>query len=147
LSFNTNWNYKVGHYVYVMERRYTDSDGYNVGSNQSRNLLDYWKKPGDHVANPKPIAGNSSGSNAWGTSRYLEKGDFLRLKNISLGYQLPTKYAKVLKLDNIKLSASVDNVYVWHNVSYWDPERDVEGGGYATYPPARTFTVGIKLGF
>lgn len=147
ITLDAYFEYKLGHYVYVMEHRYIDADGYNYGSNQTVNSLDYWKEPGDVVANPKPIAFNPTGTNQWGTSKYLEKGDYLRFKNISLAYNLPTEIVEKVKLNSARITLNIENVYSWHDVNYWDPERSTTGGGYAIYPLPRTYTIGVKLGF
>ncbi|MDX9695025.1 MAG: TonB-dependent receptor [Bacteroidales bacterium] len=147
ISLDAFFEYKVGHYVYIMEHRYTDSDGYNFGSNQTVYSLNYWENPGDVTYNPKPVAFNSSESNAWATSKYLEKGDYLRFKNLSLAYDLPSKLINKAKINSARITFNIENVYVWSDVSYWDPERDVTGGGYAIYPQPRTYSVGLKLGF
>ncbi len=146
-TLDAYFEYKLGQYVYIMEHRYIDADGYNYGNNQSVNSLDYWKEPGDIVANPMPIAFNTTGSNSWGTSKYLEKGDYLRFKNISIAYNIPTEIVEKARLNSVRISANIDNVYCWHDVNYWDPERPVTGGGYAVYPLPRTYTLGINIGF
>lgn len=146
LSLMANFEYKLGHSVYVMESRYTNSDGYNWGSNQSKDLLRHWKKPGDITDVPKPLVNNSSGANEWGTSRYLYKGDYLRFKTLTLAYQLPRNLIEKAKLNQAKIYVSADNLYCWHNVPYYDPERNVTGGGYTPYPQTRTITFGVELG-
>ena len=146
-TLDAYFEYKVGHYVYIMEHRYTDADGYNFGSNQTIASLGYWEEPGDVTSNPKPIAYNPTGTNAWGTSKYLEKGDYLRFKNISLAYNIPTEIVEKAKLSSVRISLNVENVFCWSDVSYWDPERNMTGGGYAIYPQPRTYTIGLKLGF
>jgi len=146
-SIGAYFNYTVGNSVYIMERRYLDSDGYNWGSLQSANLLPYWKEAGDVVPNPKPMVNNTSDSNAWGTSRFLEDGSFLRFKNLTVSYNVPSSWAKKIKVDNLRIYMNAVNLYAWHDVSYWDPERAVTGGGYATYPNPKTITFGIDLGF
>ena len=147
LSISAYFNFSVGQSVYIMERYYSDSDGYSWATGQSANLLDYWKQPGDIVANPKPIPWNNSNSNAWGTSRFLEDGSYLRFKNLTLSYDLPNQWVEKVWLNSARIYMNAVNLYVWHDVSYWDPERTYTGGGYATFPNARTITFGIDLGF
>ncbi len=141
------FNFTYGNSVYIMERHYATSDGYSFGDNQESSLLDYWKQPGDIVPNPKPIPWNNSNSNAWSTSRYLEDGSFLRFKNLSVSYDIPKAWANKAFLDNARVYVNMVNLYVWDNVHYWDPERTLKGGGYATYPLPRVVTFGIDIGF
>ncbi|MBR8537205.1 TonB-dependent receptor [Carboxylicivirga sediminis] len=144
---NTQFRYMLGQSVYVMESRYTNSDGYNWSSNQSANLLDYWKKPGDVTGTPKPLMNNSTGSNEWGTSRFLYKGDFVRLQNLTFGYNLPKIVLDKIGVSAAKLYVSGNNLYSWHDVPYYDPERSSTGGGYIIYPQTRNFTFGLEVGF
>ncbi len=145
-SLNVLFEYMIGHSVKVMERRYVDADGFSFQT-QSINSLDYWKQVGDVVATPKPIAGNSSESNAWGTSRFLERGDYFRFKQMSLSYSLPKSILARFDVERVRLYVNTYNLYTWHDVSYFDPERDAKGGGYALYPNPFTMVFGIDLGF
>ena len=147
IRFSMQFEYKFGHSVYMMESRYTMSDGYSWPSNQSAELLNHWKEPGDVVPNPKPLVNNGSNSNAWGTSRYLERGDYLRLREITLSYTIPQEITKKASLDKIRVYVSGINLYTWHDVSYWDPERPATGGGYLQYPGAKSLTFGVNVGF
>jgi hypothetical protein len=147
LTLDAFFEYKLGHYVYVMENRYIASDGYNFGSLHAEHQLGYWEEPGDLVANPIPVANNTSGSNQWGTSKYLEKGDYLRFKNLSIAYNVPRDIVEKIKINSARITFNIENVYCWHDVNYWDPERSVLGGGYAIYPMPRTYTLGVRLGF
>ena len=148
ISLNLFADYKVGNYVYIMEQRYTMSDGYNWGSNQSDALVDnYWMEPGDISPNPKPLMNNASESNAWGTNRYLERGDFFRIKEITLSYRLPKSLISSINVDMVRMYVSAQNAYTFHDVSYFDPDRPASGGGYIKYPNVKTLLFGIELGF
>lgn len=141
------FEFKTGHSVYIMETRYSMSDGWYIGHNQSAALLDYWKQPGDRVENPKPIANNSSNSNAWNSSRWIEKGDYLRFKQLNINYTLPKKWVSPAGFDAIDIYMEASNIWAWHDVSYWDPERSYHGDTYASYPMARRFLFGVKFNF
>ncbi|MFN8258115.1 MAG: TonB-dependent receptor [Bacteroidales bacterium] len=146
-SLNLFFDFKAGHYVYTMESHYTTSDGYSWQTNQSAALLDYWKKPGDITGTPKPMVNNASNSNAWGTSRYLEKGDFFRFKEAVISYNLPANWLNRIKLDKARIYVSGSNIYTFHDVTYWDPERPTTGGGYNRFPNVKTLLFGLELGF
>jgi len=139
------FDYKIGHYVYIMESRYTRSDGFNWGSNQNASLLDYWKEPGDVVPNPRPLVNNAMGANEWGTSRFLERGDFLRLRDVTLSYDLPRNLLQNARIQNARIFVNAANLHTWHDVSYWDPERGVTGGGYIIFPLAKSFSIGVDI--
>lgn len=157
-GFNTSlaWNnfqlgsffeFKGGNYVMLIERRYLESDGAQMNNNQIRTALNYWKKPGDTGVNPKPLAGNATNSNNFGTTRYLQRGDYLRIKDITLSYNLPADLLSKAKIGGVKLYLSAQNIYTFHDVDWWDPERGVDGIGYGVYPMTKSFIGGIELSF
>ncbi len=140
------FEFRAGHHVKVMERRYVDSDGFSFQTH-SANSLDYWREIGDHVSTPKPIANNTSESNAWGTARFLERGDYMRFKELSLSYSLPRLITETINAQRVRIYANAYNLFTWHDVSYFDPERDSRGGGYALYPNPFTMVFGVEVGF
>ena len=98
LSLSAFFEYKWGNKVYLLENRYYTSDGNQMGTNQSIYALDYWKKPGDTGTNPRPVAGQATNSYSFGSDRWLEDGSYIRLKDITLSYQLPQSAVEKIKL-------------------------------------------------
>lgn len=147
LNLSAFFEYKVGNEVLIIENRYITSDGYNWGSNQSKTALNYWKNPGDTNCLPKPIANNSTNSSSFTSTRYLEKGDYLRIKDITLSYTLPKDISKKAGLNNVRIYGSGLNLYTFHDVNFWDPERGIDGLGYGIYPMTKTFVIGLDVTF
>ena len=147
LSLSAFFEYKWGNKVYLLENRYYTSDGNQMGTNQSIYALDYWKQPGDTGTNPRPVAGQSTNSYSFGSDRWLEDGSYIRLKDITLSYQLPQSALEKIKLQGLKFYVSGQNLYTFHDVSYWDPERGVDGIGAGIYPMTKTIVGGIELTF
>jgi TonB-linked SusC/RagA family outer membrane protein len=139
--------YKFGNKVLIVENRYLQSDGNQMTLNQSKSALNYWKQPGDTGVNPKPVAGNTSNSYNYSSDRFLEKGDYTRIKDVTLSYTLPTKTIKKAGLSNLRIYASGLNVFTFHDVNFWDPERGADGMGYGIYPVSKTFVLGLDLSF
>src|SRR5690554_848387 len=157
-GFNTNiswkgfdlgafFEFKGGNYVLLIERRYLESDGAQMSNNQIKTALNYWKKPGDTGVNPKPIAGNATQSNNFGTTRFLQRGDYLRLKDVTLSYTLPSSILEKMNVSGLRVYVSAQNIYTFHDVDWWDPERGVDGIGYGIYPMTKSMTGGIELSF
>ncbi|MGE0089106.1 MAG: SusC/RagA family TonB-linked outer membrane protein [Bacteroidales bacterium] len=157
-GFNTalNWKgfdlsvyleYKQGNNVLIGENTYISADGSQMSMNQKLSALNYWKEPGDVGVEPKPIAGNTTTSNASRSTRFIEDGSYCRIKDITLSYLLPAKYSKMVKLSHLKIYVSAYNLYTFHDVDFWDPERGVDGTGYGVYPMTKTFVAGIELSF
>lgn len=113
---------------------------------------DSWTPENTNASNPKFIPNNSNTSNGR-SSRYLHNADFIKLKNISLGYSLPKSLIKKFYY-RMYVSMSVqDNLITW-NLDKKFKSYDVELGGVdglldggGTVPLARTFTAGINLTF
>ena len=147
LSLSIVGEFKGGNKVYIVnEHSYLISDGTEMSMNQDVKALNYWKKPGDTGVNPKPIANNPSNSSGSST-RYLENGDYFRIKDITLAYQLPRQMINKVGLTAAKVYISGQNVYTIHNVNFWDPERGVNGMGAGIYPVSKTWALGVELAF
>ena len=139
--------FKGGNKIFIVENRYLQSDGNQMSMNQAKSLLNYWKKPGDTGCLPKPIAGNTTNSYSFSSTRFIEKGDYFRIKDITLSYTFPTQLIKKAGLGNAKVYASGLNLYTFHDVNFWDPERGIDGLGYGIYPVTKTFVIGLDLTF
>jgi TonB-linked SusC/RagA family outer membrane protein len=147
LTLSVVTEFKGGNKVLIGERRYLMSDGNQMSMNQSTELLNYWKKPGDTGVNPKPIAGNATNSYAAGSTRFLQKGDYFRIKDVTLSYDFNRQLLSKIGVSAAKVYASALNLYTFHDVHFWDPERGTDGMGYGIYPVSKTFVVGLDLSF
>lgn len=88
------------------------------------------------------------------TSAFVEDGSYLRVRNITLGYNLPASVAQKLKLANARFSFTVQNAFTFTNYEGYNPEVSVEGANplmpgvdSGAYPLARTFMFGLNFGF
>ena len=148
LSLSAFFEGKAGHLVMVWnERHYLSSDGQQMSMNQFASGLNYWKKPGDTGCNPKPVAGNTSNSNDWAIDRWLEKGDYLRVKDVTLSYNLPQSLTKKVGINNFRVYVSGLNLYCFNDVDFWDPENGVTGISTGTYPMTKSVVGGIEITF
>ena len=156
-GFNTslNWKglelsifteFKTGNLVYIYEWRYLNADGNQMTMNQMARALDYWKQPGDTGCNPRPVAGNTTQS-MMNSTRWIQRGDYFRIKDVTLAYNLPQNWLKKINMKGAKIYFSALNPYTFHDVYWWDPERGMEGMGWGIYPHTKTFAGGIELTF
>jgi TonB-linked SusC/RagA family outer membrane protein len=86
------------------------------------------------------------------SSYYVEDGSFLRLRNVTIGYNLPTKLAKTLKVSNCRVYLTGENLITWTNYSGYDPEvasnRSLLSGlDGLSYPRSRVFSFGLNVKF
>jgi TonB-linked SusC/RagA family outer membrane protein len=137
------------------------STGFNNGyDNQTRDQLNRWQKPGDITNVPKAVYGGGIGTGA--SSRFVQNGDYGRLRSVVLGYNLPSSLAKRGFLQSARIFLQGYNLLTFTKYTGWDPEVSsdyVTGTGntsannisqgisFYTAPQARTYTLGINLGF
>ena len=156
LSVNTNFTY--GNKIYNYTRMSTDADGAYVGYNQmsienSVQGWSRWKKAGDVATHPKAMLNGNKNSNAI-SSRYLEDGSYFRIKNLTVGYDFPTKLIKKAYMTRCRIYFSADNLFTATKFSGMDPEitlttstYDLAGMYSNTYPVGRTFQGGVEISF
>jgi hypothetical protein len=147
ISLDVNLEYKYGNLVCITENRYATSDGYSWPNNYGNTQLDYWTTPGQIAKNPKPMANNTSNSSAALSTRWLYDGSYLRIKNLSLSYMLPKTIVSKMKVQNLRVYATAVNLFTFHKVEFWDPERGIEGSGAGIYPMTKKIMGGIEVSF
>lgn len=91
-------------------------------------------------------------TNTYVSSYFVEDASYLRIKTISLGYNLPDKICEKIKLRGLRLSLNVDNAFVFTKYSGLDPDVSYNstlfpGLDRLSYPKARTFTIGLSVKF
>ncbi|MDR1764122.1 MAG: TonB-dependent receptor [Dysgonamonadaceae bacterium] len=105
---------------------------------------------------PRAKRETSSYDNTRISTRYIEDGSYLRVKNIVLGYSLPKTLLKRVKVDNIRVYANIQNLYTFTKYSGYDPEVGVnpqDATGYTfgfdlgRYPAPRTVSFGVNVSF
>lgn len=148
LSLSAFFEFKAGHQIMLWnENHYLHSDGAQMDMNQFASALNYWKKPGDTGCDPKPVAGNTSGSDDWTTDRWLQDASYLRIKDVTLSYTIPQNLTKKIYINNLRVFVSGLNLYCFNGVDYWDPEQGVTGITAGAYPLTKSFVGGIELTF
>ncbi|MBR1887380.1 MAG: SusC/RagA family TonB-linked outer membrane protein, partial [Bacteroidales bacterium] len=157
-GFNTSVSWKgfnlsaYFEYVYgnkVMTGNWYITDGEDVLSQNSQaSALNYWKQPGDVDVYPRPIAG---GSNVWYagySTRFLEDGSYMRIRDITLSYNLPEKVCKAIRTSGIKVYVSALNPYTFHHVNAFDPELGPLGYAYGgNHTMVKSFIGGLEVSF
>jgi hypothetical protein len=126
--------------------------------NQTADQLNAWTTPGQVTNIPQARFYANNGAQL--SSRYVEDGSFVRFRNITLGYTLPSSILNKLKLERLRIYGSVLNAFTFTDYSYWDPEVNndfeddtfqetnvAQGNDFYTPPQPRTFLVGINLAF
>ncbi|MGW8317178.1 MAG: SusC/RagA family TonB-linked outer membrane protein [Bacteroidales bacterium] len=155
LSLNAAFSYSVGNMIYHTGRQESDNDGENVSVN-SMVLQDGWSRwvnPGDIATHPEPVYGGNLNSNKY-SSRYLEDGSYLRLRNLTVAYSLPQKVVQKIKMKDLRVSLSVDNLFTVTKYSGSDPDvplylgaYNLPGTQYFKYPINKQYLLGLEFSF
>ena len=96
---------------------------------------------------------SSSSSNGLFSTRVIEDGSYIRLKTLSLGYSLPNKLLKKLKVSKVRAYVTAQNLFTLSNYSGYDPEVSIRnsaltpGLDFSSYPRAASMNVGINVSF
>ncbi|MEL7162303.1 MAG: SusC/RagA family protein, partial [Bacteroidota bacterium] len=129
---------------------------YNGDSNGLTDVLNSWTPDNTNTDIPRAAIRGRERS-----SRFVEDGSYLRLKNIALGYNVPLGATKVIGFSSVRLSISAQNILTFTNYSGLDPEVSYFGSGgessgdaniiqghdFGNYPNLRSITAGINLKF
>lgn len=140
----------AGNYIYNGARTNIENSAY-VTSGFSRNALNAWTTAGQITNFPRLTE-----TTQLQTSRFLEKGDFFRLRNVQLAYSIPKVVLDKLKIQGLRVFVQGQNLYTKFTFQGWDPEistvssvdtnsnADVTG---AQYPALKRVTFGLNVTF
>jgi TonB-linked SusC/RagA family outer membrane protein len=126
--------------IYNNDRQNVENPAY-LWDNLSRELTTEWTTAGQETNIPRPGSPFRSG-----TTRFVEDGDFVRLRNVNVSYTLPQSWANTVKLQTIRLYAQGQNLATWTDFRGFDPEVSTGSLIGAQYPALRTITFGLNIG-
>jgi hypothetical protein len=106
-----------------------------------------WTTPGQLTSFPRQnsVGTEAKGSSAGTGSRTWFKGDYIRLKNVTLAYDVPTSISGRLKLSSAKLYVQATNI--WTLSDWYGYDVEFSGTGLGIIPQSKNVTVGLQLGF
>ncbi len=141
VSLSAQFSWVADRWMINNDRYFNESNGRFASYNQSRRLLDRWKKPGDITDIPR------HGVYTEFDSRLLEDASFLRLKNLQLAYSIPSEILNKNKvLRGFRVFVQAQNLLTWTGFSGLDPES-TSNIYVAQYPMARQYTFGLDITF
>ena len=151
LSLNAGFNFRIGNQIVNMARMNLESMLNN--KNQSYATTWRWRKNGDETVVPRALSSvqGYSSYNSLPSDRYVENGDYLRLQYVQLSYDFDAKNLKKYGINQLKLFASLNNLWCWTKYTGVDPDVSPQGFAVATdnnrTPRTRSFTCSLTLGF
>ncbi len=150
--------FKAGNYITNFQRSAGISIG-NIDSNQRVEAFNYWKQPGDQDVLPSPLFANTADQG--GTTRFLEKGDYIRLRTLTLDYNLPSEFLRDFGINSFRFFVTGQNLFT---ISEYKGDPEIGLGSAETaepgdqgfvpgefslfsYPQTRSYTFGVEIGF
>lgn len=151
IFLDANFFFAGGHKVFEDWSFYTHHTGvytllYYNGVND---LMNRWQKPGDETDVPKVVYSGTASNASRPSTRFLYDGDYIRLKDIVLGYSLPSSIEQRIGFSDVTFFARGTNLWTWvkdKDLKY-DPEVRADGYTRLTTPPVKSIVFGINLKF
>jgi TonB-linked SusC/RagA family outer membrane protein len=149
----TNISYQYGNDIYNFTRTFMDNDGHEPYYNNMKPNPDWsrWEKPGDVATHPS-MQNNALSKEP--SSRYIEKGNFLKIRTISLKYNLQKEWFKKLKLKEVSVGVTANNLFTFTNFWGQDPEVNINREEWAIpgvsdfkYPNNKQFLLNLNVKF
>jgi TonB-dependent starch-binding outer membrane protein SusC len=138
-----------------------DIEGFYRAFNVTQRVYDQrWHGEGTSNSMPR-VSFKGASNNKYPSSRFLEDGSYVRLKNLQIGYTIPEKLISRYRIKSLRLYVTGQNLWTLTNYTGLDPEmhisdnvkRDEYGGDvgagidWGTYPSARSYIIGLNLNF
>ena len=125
-----------------------ETEGMYDGKNQTTKVLDRWRIPGQLTDMPK------AGWNMRNSTYFVEDGSYIRVKDISLSYDITGKWMKKAGISRIQPYFTASNLITFTHYSGMDPEVNqwgnsgaVQGIDWGTYPHCKSYVFGINVEF
>jgi len=123
-----------------------ESEGMYDAKNQSKRIVERWRRPGMITSIPK------AGYDMKISSYFIEDGSYLRVKDVTLSYDFSMNWMKKLGISKLQPYATVTNLFTFTKYLGFDPEvnqwgnsGNVQGIDYGTYPQTRSFIFGVNV--
>lgn len=145
-DLNFYFYYSLGGQVYNNDYATNMHDGSQVGYNLAADAIDAWTPNNRFTDVPRYVFSNTDQGSQL-SSRFLEDASYLRLKNISLSYNLPDNLAQKMMMQNFRLSVSAENIWTLSKFNGFDPEGAINGTTGNSIPGVKVVNVGLKANF
>ncbi|AZI66781.1 SusC/RagA family TonB-linked outer membrane protein [Kaistella daneshvariae] len=144
-ELNSLFNFAFGAKIYDSSYASLMTGFSSAGRQQSVDVLNAWQKPGDITDVPVNIMSNNQ--NASTSTRFLYDNDFIRLKALSLGYNVNKNLIENIGINNIKIYLQGENLWTWQTHEGIDPEQGISGTTDSRSYNLRTISLGFNIGF
>lgn len=149
VTLSTRLDFTTGHTIFNQSLlAYNGQTQGDIGA--SREVLRSWQKEGDRTDVPRyywadQLAQNNIFRGNLGTSYYYEKGDYLAVREVTVSYDIPTRFLRPARLESARVFLTVSNLHYFTGYKGLMPEEGGTDNG--RYPNPRNFTLGMNVGF
>ena len=157
LDFNLFFDGMTGNKIYNYQRYCLESGKFN--GNYSTKLANSWRPDNQNTDIPRFSKADGADNGLAYTDRWLEDGSYFRLKTLDIGYSLPKSLLKKIKIENVRIYTSMENLFTLSKYSGYSPDLGESGSvdigvGYnvfsrgidqGRYPLPRTISFGIQV--
>ncbi len=141
------FNFSVGGKIWYQSGYKSWNDGRSPKYVVQELQVDRWQQPGDIVDHPQRIWRGNNNSDTYST-RFLFDNDYLRLKDITLSYNLPTSLLEKVNIKSASIYTQARNLLTFASQDIMDPEHGGPNGyAYFEMPPVKTITLGVEIEF
>ncbi|GAA3602666.1 TonB-dependent receptor [Flavivirga amylovorans] len=144
-DLNVLFNFSFGAYLLDSDYSGLINPFENPGLSAHPDNFNAWQNPGD--VSDFPLLLTSNNDHASRSTRFLFKNDYVRLKSLTLGYNLSKSTIDRLGLSRVRLFLQADNILTWQSHKGIDPEQAFNGVTTSRSPLSKTITSGIVLEF
>ena len=120
-------------------------------TNMFASTMNYWTPDNQNAPLPRPLRSKAV---MRVSNQYVENGSYVRLKNLTIGYTLPSEWTKKITINNLRFFVAAQNLFTITGYSGMNPEVDITGWDKGTekfwsdfYPVVRTWTLGMQFNF
>ena len=148
IGFNNNISYKnFDLSIFTMMRqgqiiRNEASGNYKIDGRENGPKVDYWTPENPTNSHPRPDF-NKNLNSSYMSTLYYEDGSFLKIKNITLGYELPSELSNKWGISRIRVYTTMRNYFTFSKLAPYDPER----GGSLSFPMTKQLIFGVNVSF
>jgi TonB-linked SusC/RagA family outer membrane protein len=143
-SFDTQFSFVADIYRNNGSLGVIEDPGLSSITNSSVSLLNAWQQPGDITDIPSM---STTSVRNLSTDRYIEDASFLRLRNVSFGYNFDDQLPENSFISSLKVYIQGENLLTWSKWRGWDPESNYRAGDFFDYPTVKIVTLGLDIKF
>ena len=145
VDLNVLFNYSFGSYVFDSTYQALMAGFARPGYQQHVDIKNAWQQPGDIT--DVPINLQTANNNNASSTRFLFKNDYVRLKSLTLGFNVNKDLLESLGVNQFRIFAQGDNIWTWQSHKGIDPEQNISGNTDNRSYQSRTISLGVTVGF